>query len=160
MVEEQTQQTGELSDDEAILKIAQAMKDNAPTEEQKQNVHTFLVNVVSELETLRMAKLGNLKDSKEMNELGFPVWNVRGSLEMSRISEKIMSNDFFRDYFNASAIETLATSLSREGFLIKQATTQTKQVADVTRRRKINKGWFGSQKVEESGGDTTQPNQQ
>jgi len=33
----------------------------------------------------------------------------------------------------------------------------TKQVADITKRRKINKGWFGSKKVtEESGGDTTQ----
>ena len=64
-----------------------------------------------------------------------------------------MANDFFKDYFKATAEDTLATSLSREGFLIKQATTQTKQVADVTRRRKINKGWFGSKTIESSGGD-------
>ena len=48
----------------------------------------------------------------------------------------------------------MATSLSRVGFLVRQSTVQTKQVADITKRKKINKGWFGKQKVEESGGDT------
>ena len=53
---------------------------------------------------------------------------------------------------------TLATSLSKQGFLVRQATTQTKQVADVTKRRTVNKGWFGSKKIQESGGDTTGSN--
>jgi hypothetical protein len=35
MVEEE-----EMTDSEAIMKIAQAMKDNAPTAEEKQSVHT------------------------------------------------------------------------------------------------------------------------
>ena len=34
-----------MTDEEALLKIAQAMKDNAPTQEDKQNVHTFLKKV-------------------------------------------------------------------------------------------------------------------
>lgn len=147
------QQEQEISDEEAIMKIAQAMKDNAPSQEDKQNVHTFLINVVKEDEINNMMKIGNLRDDKEMNELGIPAWNVRGSLEMARISDKLMGNEMFKDYFQASAIETLGTSLSREGFLIKQATTTTKQVADATKRRKINKGMFGSKKIEESGGD-------
>lgn len=145
----------EISDEEAIIKIAQAMKDNAPTPDEKQNVHTFLVNAIEAEEPIKVAKLGNLRDDKELNELGNPRWNVRGALEMARISDKLMDNPFFKKYFEASAMETLATSLSREGFMLKQATTQTKQVADTTRRRKINKGWFGSKKIEESGGDTT-----
>ena len=157
---EQAQQTQapqeELTDEEAILKIAQAMKDQAPTQEDKQNIHTFLVKVVEEDKVHNLAKIGNLRDDKEMNELGDPTWNVRGALEMARISDKLMDNPFFQGYFEDSAKETLATSLSRTGFLIKQATTQTKQIADVTRRRKMNKGWF--KKSEElSGGDTTQP---
>lgn len=143
-----------LSDEEAIAQIAAAMKDNAPTPDEKHNVHTFLTKAVQELDTIKVAKLGNLRDDKEMNELGMPTWNVRGSFEMGRISDKIMGNTFFKDFFDLSATETLATSLSREGFMIRQASTTTKQVADVTKRRKVNKGMF--RKTEEtSGGDTT-----
>jgi len=156
MPEIQTQKTQtEMSDDEAILKIAAAMKDNAPTAEDRQSVHAFLHNVATAEET---TKVGNLRDDKEMNELGVPNHNVRGSLEMARISDKIMDNEFFKSYFKAEAEETLATSLSREGFLVRQATTQTKNVADMTKRRKINKGWFGNKKIEESGGDTNSNN--
>lgn len=152
MTEEQT--NTEMSDEEALIKLASAMKDNTPSQEEKNNVHTFLVNVVREPDIDKIVKLGNLRDDKDLNELGVPVWTVRGALEMGRISEMIMGNNFFRDFFNASAKETVTTSLSREGFLIKQATTQTKQVADVTRRRRINKGMFKT-KEEVSGGDVT-----
>ena len=79
---------------------------------------------------------------------------------MARICEKIMGNNFFKEYFQGAALETLGTSLSREGFLLKTAVTTTKQVADATKRRKINKGMFGSKRIEESGGDiNTQQNQ-
>lgn len=154
MAEEENKQADtDLSDEEAILKIAQAMKDNAPTQEDKHNVHMFLTNVVKEEGIGHSSKIGNLRDDKDMNELGVPTWNVRGCLDMARISDKIIGNVFFKEFFENTAIDTLATSLSREGFLIKQATTTTKQVADATRRRKINKGMFGSKKIEESGGD-------
>ncbi len=149
MIEQGTPQQ-ELTDEEAIMKIAAAMKDNTPSLEDKQSVHAFLNNVATADKT---TKVGNLRDDKEMNELGSPAHNVRGSLEMARISDKIMDNEFFKEYFEAEAEETLATSLSREGFLVRQATTSTKNVADVTKRRKINKGWFGSKSTEESGGD-------
>lgn len=143
----------ELSDEDAIKQIALAMKENAPSQEERQNVHTFLTNVVNEQGIANLSKIGNLRDDKDINELGVPLWNVRGCLELSRISDMILGNKFFKDYFEAAASETLATSLSREGFLIKMATTTTKQVADATKRRKINKGMFGSKKIEESGGD-------
>jgi len=149
------EKTEEISDDEAIMKIAAAMKDNSPMQEEKQNIHTFLVNVVQTEEIDKLSKVGNLRDDKDLNELGIPRWHVRGGLEMARVSDMIMNNEFFRKYFQAQVSETLATSLSREGFLIRQGTTQTKQVADVTRRRKVNKGWFGKEQVDESGGDTT-----
>ncbi len=142
----------ELTDEEAIMKIATAMKDNTPSLEDRQSVHAFLNNVATSEKT---TKVGNLRDDKEMNELGEPAHNVRGSLEMARISDKIMNNEFFKEYFEAEAEATLATSLSRDGFLVRQATTSTKNVADVTKRKKINKGWFGSKSVESSGGDQT-----
>jgi hypothetical protein len=144
------EQEQEMSDEEAIMKIAAAMKGNEPTHEDKQSVPTFLFNIVTAKDT---TKVGNLDDSKDNNELGFPSHNVRGSLEMARISNLIMDNEMFREWFAAEAEATLATSLSKQGFLVKQATTQTKHVADTTKRRKINKGWFGSSKIKESGGD-------
>ena len=67
-----------------------------------------------------------------------------------------MENDYFKGFFEKDLMNTMGTSLSREGFLIRQATVTTKQVADVTKRRKVNKGMFGSKTIEESGGDTTQ----
>jgi len=149
------QQQQEMTDEEALLKMAQLMKDNAPTQEDRHNIHVFLNNVAVSEDT---TKTGNLRDDKELNELGIPVYTVRGAKDMALISEKVMDNDYFQGYFEKEAENTLATSLSREGFLIKQATTQTKQVADVTRRKKINKGWFGKKNIEESGGDTTQSN--
>ena len=149
MVEVQQPQTEELSDEEAILKIANAMKDNAPTLEDKHNVHKFLFDVVVATDS---TKIGNLQVDKEINELGVPEHTVRGSKSMRLISDKIMDNDFFKEYFEQEAEDTLSTSLSREGFLVKQATVQTKNIADVTKRRKLNKGWF--KKTEEtSGGD-------
>ena len=154
--QEMMPESDSMSDEEAILKIAQAMKDNAPTQEDKQNVHTFLFNVVQAADINQVVKVGNLNDGSDKNsidELGKPSWTVRGSLEMARISEQIMSNPFFKTYLEASASETTSSSLSRGGFLVRQATTQTTAVADVTRRRKINKGMFGSRKIEETGGD-------
>ncbi len=152
---EQQQPQQELTDEEALLKMAQLMKDNAPTQEDRHNIHVFLNNVAVSEDT---TKTGNLRDDKELNELGIPGYTVRGAKDMALTAEKIMDNDYFQGYFEKEAENTLATSLSREGFLIKQATTQTKVVADATKRRKINKGWFGSKKTEESGGDPNTSN--
>lgn len=150
---EEEKKIEDMTDEEALLKIASLMKDGVTTPEDKHNVHVFLNSVVEAADT---SKIANLRDDKEINELGIPSYTVRGAKDMALISEKIMDNEYFQKYFEKEAENTLATSLSREGFLIKQATTQTKQVADITKRRKINKGWFGTKKVEESGGDTTQ----
>lgn len=147
-----TEQQQEMSDDEAIMKIAQAMKDNSSNSDDRHNVHTFLNNVVLAKDS---RKIANLREDKELSELGYPDANVRACFDLARISDKIMGNDTFKEYFEAKAENTLATSLSREGFLVRQGTTQTKQVADITKRRSVNKGWFGSKKVNETGGDTT-----
>lgn len=156
---EQQEQTGEMSDEEALIKLAQAMKDT-PTQDDKQNVHTFLLNVVKEREIPNVMKVGNLRDDKDLNELGRPIWTTRGSLGMALVADKIMGNNYFKEYFESDASITLGTSLSREGFLIRQSTTNTKAVADVTKRRKINKGMFGKKNIEETGGDPYAPERQ
>lgn len=142
------EQQEEISDEQAILKIAQAMKDNAPTQEDKVNIHTFLRDVVITPDTTRV---GFLRVEKDLDELGNPMYTLRGSKELARISKLIMDNDFFAGYFDQECQDTTGTSLSREGFLLKQATVQTKKIGDITPRRKINKGWFGKKKIEESG---------
>ena len=150
MVEQAPQQ--EMSDEEAIMKIAEAMKGNEPTAEEKHSVFTFLYNIATSKDS---TKVGNLRDDKDMNELGHPSYTVRGAKSMALISRKIMDNDYFAQYFEAEAEDTNSTSLSREGFLVRQASTQTKQVADVTKRKTINKGWVGKKSIEESGGEPT-----
>jgi hypothetical protein len=155
MDDQMTEQEEEMTEDEALLKLAQAMKDNAPTPEDRQSVHTFLHNIAIAKNT---TKTGNLRDDKDMNELGVPLYTVRGARDMALISDEIMDNKYFKRFFKKDAEITLSTSLSREGFLVRQGTTQTKQVADITKRRTINKGWFGKQKIQEQGGDTTGSN--
>ena len=145
----------EMTDDQAIMKLAAAMKGNEPTTDDKQSVPAFLFNVATAEDT---TKTGNLDNDKDNNELGLPAHNVRGSLRLARISSQIIDNTYFTTWFKAEAEETLATSLSKGGFLVRQATTQTKNVADVTKRRKVNKGWFGSKTVESSGGDPNESN--
>ncbi len=152
MVEEE-KKVEDMTEEEVLMKLAIVMKDNAPAQEEKHNVHEFLNRVVEAEDT---SKIANLRDDKDVNELGIPTYTVRGAKDMALISDKIMGNNYFKEYFEKEAEDTLATSLSRGGFLVRQATVQTKQVADITKRRKVNKGWFGKQKVEESGGDTTQ----
>jgi hypothetical protein len=152
---EETNQDSPMSDEEALAKIAAAMKDNAPSQDEKVNVHTFLRDVVV---TPDVTRVGNLRDDKEMNELGSPNYHVRGSKDMSLIAKEIMKNAFFSNYFEQEAQDTLATSLSRNGFLVRQASVQTKQVVDATKRKKTNSGWFGKKTEESSGGDITQTN--
>ena len=144
-----------MSDDEALRRITEAMKQNAPSQDDKNNMHTFLLNVVQAEDMDKVAKVGNLKDDKDLNELGNPIWTVRGALDMAMLSEKLMDNTFFKEFFQAQAKNTLITSLSRDGFLAKLAVTTTKNVADITRRRKTNKGMFGKKSEETSGESVT-----
>lgn len=147
--------TQEQNDDERLAQLVMAMKDNAPVQDEKHNVHTFLNNVVFAEDC---TKIGNLKRDKDIDELGKPKFTVRGCKDMALISKEICKNDFFADYFEKEAQNTLATSLSDGGFLVRQATVSTKQVVDATKRRKINRGWFGKSSEEVQGGDITTNN--
>lgn len=147
----QSNEQADMSDEEALMRVAAAMKDSASSQDEKHSVPSFLFNVVKAKDS---TKVGNLRDDKDFNELGSPIFTVRGAKEMQLIAKSIMENDYFASYFEQEAEDALATSLSREGFLIRQVNMQTKQVADITKRRKINKGWFKT-KEESSGGDTT-----
>lgn len=108
---------------------------NAPNQEDKHNTHTFLLRVATSDDT---TKTGFITET----ELGAPSHSLRNVKDYALITDKIMGNDYFSSYFKQESENITATSLSREGFLVKQATTTTKQLADITKPKKENKGWF------------------
>lgn len=109
--------------------------------ESKSNIHTFLNNVVKTKDTTR---IGNIKEE----ELGMPLLPLRTVKELSLICDMIPSMSTFTDYFNEMSEITTAPSLSKEGFLIKQATISRKEFADTTKPKKENKGWFKKKEPE------------
>ena len=106
-----------------------------PFPEAKHNVHTFLNNV---LETKDTTKVGFLSET----ELGSPIHSVRAYKELALISNVIIGNPLFEKYFSVEGENTLASSLSRNGFLVKMAITQTRKIEDMTKPKGENKGWF------------------
>ena len=113
--------------------------------EEKHNVHTFLTKVITSDDT---TKTGNLT----ADELGVPLVTLRTNKELALISEKIMGNEFFKDYYIAKGEILTATSLSKDAKLINLAVIQRRQLEDVTKVPKKNSGWFRKKdKVNETG---------
>lgn len=112
-----------------------------PLPEEKFNVHTFLHKVATANDT---TKIGNLTE-EELGTLKHP---IRTHKSIALICKNIIGNDFLAKYFEAESEIATSTSLSRNGFLIKSATTTTRQIADVTKPRKVNKGWFKKKEPE------------
>jgi hypothetical protein len=135
---------GEQLSSEELGQLARYLSasDSAPIPDQKHNVHEFLHSIATESDT---TKVGFLKEE----ELGQPKHPLRGNKEFALIAKSIIGNDYFADYFKAEGEITTATSLSRDGFLVKQGTTTTKQLADITKVRKENKSWFKKKEPED-----------
>ena len=108
---------------------------SAPLPDEKYNVHVFLHRVATADDT---TKVGFLKHE----EIGNPQYPTRSLKDFQLIAEDIIGNKYIAEHFKKQSEIVTSTSLSEEGFLVRQATTQTRQVADVTRRKKPNKGWF------------------
>lgn len=104
----------------------------------KSNVHTFLTNIVKTKDTL---KVGNLRVDKDVDELGSPRLPVRTHQELA-----LFCNDcgmpWMASHFAGMSEIITASSLSREGFLIKMAVTQKKEVKDSTKPKVENRGLF------------------
>ena len=107
----------------------------------KSSVHAFLSKVVDAKDT---TKLGNL-DTTELGNLNNP---VRAFKHLSIFASEVMRNPELANFFNANAELGTSTSLSKGGLLVKLAVTTKKDstLADITKEKKPNKGWFGSKK--------------
>lgn len=103
--------------------------------EQKSNIHSFFTKVIQEEDT---TKTGNLSEE----ELGVSNLPVRSLKELELFCEDIYLDEEWAEYFKKMAEIQTASSLSKEGFLLRLSVTQKKELADVTQKKKENKGWF------------------
>ncbi len=139
MEEQQTQQTeekGELEmSAEEIEKQISDLVGTAPVADEKQNVHSFLFNVARADDT---TKLGNLKEE----EVGLPKLPVRTYKELALFCKDVGNMGYFHDYFMAKSEIMTSTSLSKDAKLIDLAVMNRKEIADVTKPKVENTGWF------------------
>lgn len=127
-----------MSEDEMAEKLAQLVGGSAVPDE-KQNVHTFLHNVAVSEDT---TKTGYLRDDGDINELGVPAVPMRTLKELELFCRSVANMGYYAEYFRNKAEILTSTSLSRNAKLLDLAVVQRREVADVTKRRKPNKGWF------------------
>lgn len=150
MSEEEKPETTQMTDIE-MAQLAQYLSQSgaAPVPDEKYNVHIFLHRVATADDT---TKVGNLKEE----EVGKPEYPNRALKEMALVASDIIDNDELSKFFLKESEILTATSLSKDGFLVKQATTTTRQIADVTKKpRTENKSWF-KKKDSNDGGEQPQ----
>ena len=129
-----TEESEQISEEEIADRLA-SLVGTTPSPEEKQNVHTFLSNVAIAKDTTKTANLS-------IEELGIPVLPVRTYQELSLFCSEVANMDYFSDYLKKKGEIINATSLSKEAKLISLAVLQKREVADVSKPRKSNKGWF------------------
>lgn len=105
------------------------------TMQEKQNVHTFLNNVVI---TKNTTKVGNLTE----DEIGKPKIPLRTYKELELFCRDIMNQEDFANYFKNKGEILTSTSLSKDAKLISLAVVQRKELAELSKPKKENKGWF------------------
>ena len=128
--------TGESQSEEEVMEQLARLASTATVPEEKQNVHSFLFNVATADDT---TKLGNLKEE----EVGIPTLSSRTLKELALYCKDIADEKEWADYFEKRSEILTSTSLSKEAKLLELAVVNRREVADVTRQRKVNKGWFG-----------------
>lgn len=114
----------------------------SPTE--AHNIHKFLNEVLERKDTTRV---GYLNDA----ELGNPRLPERTLKELQLFCGDVADMNDFSEYFEKRAEILTSTSLSKNAKLLETAITNTRQIADVTKKpRAENKGWFKKKEVNET----------
>lgn len=103
--------------------------------EEKHNSHKFLHDVLVTKDT---TKVGYLKEE----EVGLPKLPIRTLKELALFCEDIADMKEFADYFKKESEIVTSTSLSKDAKLLELAVITRRELADVTKKRKTNKGWF------------------
>lgn len=108
---------------------------------EERGIDNFFLEIVRTDDT---TKVGNLTK----DELGLPQIPVRTILELKRDCELVPCMSTMSKQLSKSSEEILATSLSKEGFLINARITQKKSLLDKD-KRKERKSLFGKKKEDE-----------
>ena len=138
-----TEQINSEVTEEQIAEMIERMVGSVPQPEEKSTVHSFLIKVVQEDDT---TKLGYVTQE----ELGMPQIPIRSDKSLALWTGMVMENPFYQEFFEKESQDTTSTSLSKDGFLIKHATIQKKEIADTTKKQTSNKGWFKRKDKEET----------
>lgn len=118
----------ELTEDEAKEIVRQFA-------EAKENTQSFFSKVIKADDTTRT---GNLSEE----ELGISQLPVRTYEELSLICNDVLEDKSFGDFFNKMSEIQTATSLSKEALLLKLVVTTKRELADLTQKKKVKKGFF------------------
>ncbi len=121
--------TENISEQQAEQLVREMMKE-------KSNVISFFTDIIKAEET---TKTGNLT----LEELGEPKIPLRSLKELQLFSEQICVDEGWKLFFKDSAEILTASSLSKDGLLVKLSVTSKKELADLSPKEiKKNKGWF------------------
>lgn len=137
-----------MADEELTPAEAEALKSilgTAPVPEEKKSVHAFLFNVASSSDT---TKLGNLTEE----EVGIPKLPLRTYLDLALFCKEIANMTYFSNYFKSKAEILTSTSLSKDAKLIELAVVTKKEVSNIIKTKKTNKGWFKPKRTQPEGG--------
>ena len=108
--------------------------------QEEKGIDNFFLEIVRAEDSVKIANL-------DEDELGMPQLPIRTLLELKNDAELIPSMSSFKDSFEKTAENILASSLSKGGFLIKARITQKKEFLD-DKKKKIKRGLFGKEKEE------------
>ena len=128
-------------EEQELLNQIAGSGDVYPKEEDKQNLFKFFKEIIEAENTTRTANLKN-------DELGIANFSVRANLETAHYC-KSMGCEGLGTYFDGKSSIISDSSLSRDGFLIKQASTTTKQIESRTKSGQIKKRGLFSKRTEE-----------
>jgi hypothetical protein len=122
---------------EDIEVLNEAMKSyGAPAQEEKNNAHIFLNKVMISKDT---TKTGNLSEI----EIGITPYSLRTYKTLSLVSDKLVGDELWTEYYKQKAEILSATSLSKKGFLTGLAVVQRRQIEEISEEpKKENSGWF------------------
>lgn len=125
----------ELTPEEEELMKSMVPSYGAVSSDEKMSLFAFLNKVIQQDDT---TKLGYLKEE----EIGLPKYPIRTFKRLALISDKVIENQMFKEFFEQQSEIITSTSLSRDAKLLNMAIIQRKQLEDVTKPKKENKSWF------------------
>lgn len=110
---------------------------------EEKGIDNFFLEIIRNKDNL---KIGNLTS----DEIGLPELPLRTIVQLSHDCEDIPSMEAFVGDFRQQASDMIATSLSKEGFLIKSRITQKKELLGTDKRKtKSKRGLFGIKEEED-----------